>query len=847
MVPVTGHTHGKAAADRSSGSFFIEKFARNVGRDVVYYQGSESDQRSGRKTSRSYFWAKDLGAAPAPFKPSGGDLVAMVDVCQYVDIPSFLVQHFRPMLLYTFQPSRVARDAGEYDFTFNRQNEVVYHVNGGATYEHEVWNYDTDSVIVHRTFAGKSWFSLWNWIPFVSVIYKIDKKQMDPDHQIILFSPVKRYWFLMSLLSRLVSSNPLKRLKVVHGDFLRLRHKTDKNVMISTGRVNELLCGETTVTADEAISSISRAIKSGLTTAHVKKMMPDNDEGMSVVYEFHSQKLPTASIITYSGAQDAGVRAFQYKPDNYDSEAKASMVSFMNPLVNGGFCPDICQNNAKQAVEGRITKVKSSSAPTKFLMRAMYEFTEMFYLHAGAGKGSLYPVEPEVVYQMQDKPTQRRILELAQFVTPHRMGKSFIKREAYPKITDPRIITVINGTDKYHYSRFIYSFAEVLKQQSWYAFGKNPVSISQRVVKILLEAKTATNTDFSRFDGSISEVPRILERIMMMYGFGDKFHDELNELLRSQQNLPCWVSGGKTDDGVFYESGLARASGSPETSAFNSVCNAFCAFLAFRMTKCEGAFIMANEAYVRLGEYGGDDGLTADVDVVIYARSAKMLGFSLDLENITRGEIGVKFLSRVYGPDVWYGDLTSMCDLRRTLAKFHLTVSMPMNVSNIDKLFDKAYAYYLTDAQTPIIGPFVSAIVSNCRPDYTFNNMCGSWNARYDDSVQYPNAHYPTSIEHPVRPEWMLGVAETEFEGFRVDLLTEWLLNFDGNITYFLSPPSNLTEDVVPIVKEPVVLQGEIIYPKRRDPRNTRGGQSTRETKPTHRGKRRMNTETQRK
>jgi hypothetical protein len=636
---------------------------------------------------------KDAQVTPGHFNPPHDAIQAIVDVDQYMDMPKFLIENFRPTLLYTFQPSTVAADRGEYNYTFNENNEVLYRVGGGAEYKHRVWNYDTDVITITSWFAGKSWFKLENWIPFVTACYQVDKKQMDDDHQVIALIPIKRWFGPLALLARLLQGRTLNYFNLFNSGFLRLTTHKNEGVYTSTGRPNSLLSGSIKAVEDAALASIARSTKSGLTMMHVKKFMPEDHLGAAIVYEFHAQKLPEKSVISYSGVKTDHVKSFQFSPNEYDSDAKKSLVSFMSPLIDNGFCPDLTVTNAKQAVEGRIVNVKSSSTPTKFIEKTVDEFVKLMYKAAGVGKNSLVPVEPEIVYERQNKPTQRRILELAEYVEGDREGKAFLKREAYPKITDPRIITTINGSDKYKYSRYVYAFSDnVLKNQSWYAFGKTPFEIATSVAEVCSYAKHVMNTDFSRFDGTISEVPRMLEKRIMLYGFEKQYTEEVLELMRSQQHLTCYLS--TLDGSVKYESGLARASGSPETAAYNSIVNAFTAYLAWRMTTDRGAFVDPMTAYNRLGVYGGDDGLSPDLETRIYQKAASKMGLRLDIEPVARDEYGVKFLNRLYGPHVWYGDPNSMCDIKRALSKFHLTVSMPSKISNEEKLRDKAYAYY---------------------------------------------------------------------------------------------------------------------------------------------------------
>jgi hypothetical protein len=716
---------------------------------------------------------KDTQVMPKLFSVGSNDIVSIVDVDQYVDMNWFMTEHFCPILLYTFQPGVCAADRGEYSYTFNKNNEVVYRVAGGAEYVHKVWNYDTDVITTTRLFAGKSWTNWRNWIPFVTTAYLVDKRQMDPDHQLIGLFPIKRWFGPLALIARYLKGKPLQRFSIVNGDFLRLTNHGPGGMTVSTGKIGSPLCGTITARQDAALASLARTTKSGLTLMHVKKIMPDDELGATYVYEFHSQKLPEATVVSYSGSRKDGVRGYQFNPMNYDPEAKHSLVSFMSPIIDGGFCPDITLDNAKQAIAGRITGVKSVTSVDRFMSRAIDEFSRILLGTAGVKKQSLIPYGYEEVYARQDRPTQRRILQQAEFVEGKNVGKNFMKREAYGKCSDPRIITTIEGSRKYRYSTFMYAFTdEVIKCQPWYAFGKTPLDVACRVGSVCSSAKQISNTDFSRFDGTISEVARALEKRCILAAFRPEYTDELLTLLRDQCGVDCYIS--VNDESVHYNSGLARLSGSPETSTFNSLVNAFTAFLAWRMTKLPtGGYVSAAEAYTRLGMYGGDDGITPDLQPSVYVRAATKLGLKLDIEPIPRGSRGVKFLNRIYGPEVWFGDVTSMSDPLRALSKFHLCVNMDTRTTDLTKLCEKAYAYYLSDRSTPVLGEFVSSVVRILPHQYRFRNLHGIWNAQYEELVQYPNG--VIDGENVYTPDWMVEEFQLAVPGFRHDIFRSWL------------------------------------------------------------------------
>ena len=173
-------------------------------------------------------------------------------------------------------------------------------------------------------------------------------------------------------------------------------------------------------------------------------------------------------------------------------------------------------------------------------------------------------------------------------------------------MTDPRAISQIEGPVKLAYSQFIYALSDALKGFEWYAFGKTPRKIAERIAQLCFRAEShADNTDYSRQDGRVNEVVRLFERMLMLALFHPSFHVEMLKLMRSQTGLRA-----RTTFGVKYDTGYARASGSPETSAFNTILNAFIAYLAFRMTRVDGRYLKPEEAWARLGIYGGDDSLT---------------------------------------------------------------------------------------------------------------------------------------------------------------------------------------------------------------------------------------------
>nr|UQB76064.1 RNA-dependent RNA polymerase [Flumine noda-like virus 19] len=295
---------------------------------------------------------------------------------------------------------------------------------------------------------------------------------------------------------------------------------------------------------------------------------------------------------------------------------------------------------------------------------------------------------------------------------------------------------------------------------------------------------------------------RELERIVLVRAFDAVYTPELHELHSSQFNQSAVGSFGSR-----YNTGTARASGSPETSAFNSLANAFVAFLTFRSMKVNDGYFTAEEAWGQLGIYGGDDGLTADVCAKTYASVASQLGMKLDVQQVSRGELGVSFLARTYGPDVWHGDNNSCCDLPRQISKIHVTVSLPQHVTPMAKLLEKARAYALSDINTPILGDFVGKIIGLAGIDTVMSTTIHQhiWNSDHQHEDQYPNQD----------AGWMTDYATQSLAPYEFSwtIFHDWLAGVK-RCEDMLSPPL-CCQPKQPAVEMEVIVDGDVLLPDR--------------------------------
>jgi hypothetical protein len=595
-----------------------------------------------------------------------------------------------------------------------------------------VWDYGVDTVTVVRRRLG---------VVTCMATYNVDRRQVSPDHYLILFSPIRKWSGFWCITSSQFFTGNLKHLNPLVGDFVRLECITKDGTEVSTALVGQKSASRTSRTVDDAIANLAAVGKINLTVGTVESML-----GKHLVEKSTAEIKQQAAILTRFHREHTGpiktrvfpvtdaVRRYQY--GDYEQEARPSMIAFMSPLIHEGFAPDRTYGNDQRGVKGRITDVVSTKDTTAFISRCMQDFVTALIPEPHLA----VPVTDDEVYEKQNRPTQIAKLKAAEVTTGpfKRYVASFAKTEAYSSAKDLRLISTINDVDKLNYSKYMYPLADHLKSFPWYAFGKTPFEIAETVARICQTAETVHKTDFHRMDGTIAPVLRELERMVLVRFYHTDYTADLIEIHGSQYNLRA-----RTSQGARYNTGTARLSGSAETTPFNTFDSLFSTYLTYRRQRLNGASTTHEYAWSRCtaGIYGGDDGLAPDLPGDIYVKACASLGLQVELEVVNRGDFGVQFLSRVYGPGVWHGDPNSCCDLMRQLSKIHLTAKLPDNVSPMMKLAQKARGFILSDAETPIIGQYALVAVNVTEDVETPESMSSarSWLSKFPADVQYPN------------------------------------------------------------------------------------------------------------
>jgi len=762
------HSHGESAAARSSGRVFSTKIAEKLGVPAYSYQMSSSDQYHKVSGYRDWRWSKDIPVEPRNDPETG--LSYMIDVDYYMEMGDYLAGRSEPSIVYTTQPSVVAKSTGDSVHYFDNENNLITHVSGGAVYMHQIWDYTCDSFIAVKRLFG---------IPVSVTHYLVDHRQVTSERKMVLFTPTGTWtgfssWFAMWW----IRGTELSPLKPVTNGWATLYKQTKQGLFVSVGRAGTY--GEATVPVAtlERMFASDRLSKQSANVGSIASWA-ESDRNVGVILADYIRENKGIKA-PYVANIEEGV--INYTADlKQDGESKDTIAPFMPAIVAGGcFAPGQDKATTTWGVESRVTNLKQVRSLE--LSNQQKKLARVFVSKV-VGNAKLSVVEYDDVYDNQQRRQQRAILEEASNVgeVVDDTIKSFMKREAYAKVGTPRVISTLPGLTKLEYSRYTLAASKHIKKFNWYAFRK-PTEIAERVSEIVSAASMVAETDFSRMDGHVTqEVRELIEEPIMIGLFGED--KEMLKWMREQYNKPGALNGKN------YETGFARASGSPETSLFNTILTAFISFCAM----CELGMSF-DKAWEALGVYGGDDGLvaipdrfTAEQADKAYQRAARNWGQVLKLDFKKRGE-PVQFLARFYGT-AWSGGRDSMSDVKRQLVKFHTTIALN-GMTATQKMADKARALLLTDKNTPILG----SLAKKCSvEDVQQSNNPEAWRvtnhwSKFEEQDQFPN-EYGT---------WMDDIIHTQMPDFDHEVFNNWILQGKPE-----SPPQCL--DLTPEFYKPEV------------------------------------------
>jgi len=696
-----------------------------------------------------HFWASDTSVLhndTTEITPE--HIVTQIDSDYYVDMNSRTYLPYNPQLIYTFDPTEVASKHTEYPaWTF--VDEATIEVTSPAEhYRHKLWNFTGNEIrLLHIR-------SIWN---AEFQIYELEKRRIDRTHSLVLVNPRVRYTGFYAYLARFwFGSKPLKRVNVGRGDYakMEIQHQEQEGTgkhTVSISRKGDTLASTCDILEYQQMFELTMRSKLGCTVPKVKTKTQLTDAPAALLTNYLNDlkkeiEGPKEWYKNYN--LEYAIRIHQYYPNTAaTTDPNPAVVAFANALFDACYVHSNELGSEIQAIESRLTKLIRP-----FTMTAKHtQYMDAFILRLVQSdiRHSLIPCDDDEVFEHQNKPTQQTILEYALEVNVsdgEPVISTFAKKEAAGKINDTRIISVGKPANKLRTSKYLYPFAKWLKKQKWYCFGKTPKELAEHLAKTAHHAKTMNCTDFSRMDGRKNIALRTFNYKLMVALFGPNHALEIRELYVEG----CHARGfTPTINGecFFFKTYMAWASGDPFTSSFNSVDNALIVFTGYvnkytddgKIQVDDDIFDLAYNEVVASANIAGDDTALANMPDTSIVQAATWWGHVLKSEVYTRGQAGVNFLARVYGPDLWEGDANSCTDLKRALSKLHVTPNLK-GFTPIENMSMKLTSLKFTDGDSPIIKELIDTwLMIGGKLADRYNSTFMSYWSQYEITNQYPN------------------------------------------------------------------------------------------------------------
>lgn len=707
------HSHPKAAALRNNADAALNAFLTLRGFTPYSIQLSHRDILNGVGGSLIHYHLQDQHAPERSDRITPEHIFKLVNVDYYIDWVQYLWMGM-PFVLYTFTPYEPCGQCDEYMWTTNLDNTITMTHTGGGVYRHQLWSYMTDHIVARY--------------PGLTITYDVE------------INRIHKHWSLVLIVPKTVtaaspfqrSSCSLQRQQLIVQSptictVAEANKRNEKNkILLASAEV--VPCALITHSAPEVTIAISKPglyaslvmdakLRATLDARMESKQLSiaDLSNLLSINY---GNDMRFAAAMVYT-AYPYGVRVGAHHTQKYsardlavsygkvdasfDPQRALTGLVLCNPILDSGFLPWRSKPNERWTSVERIEAVRNYQVHfnDKYL-----KYAGEFIVRLVPRKQSLVPLEVSDVMLLQNRPSQRinnlaAETNLATWLERFESQvKSFQKSEVYPAPKDPRNITTLPSEHCLMYSTFTLPFADVLKQTEWYVFGIHPDTVAMKVHELCSKSQTVTETDFSRFDGTHSFALYKLELALLLHCYDPMWHATITKIHHSMTSASARMSLG-----TMYTIGGSRLSGSADTSCMNSVDNAFVSYCAYRDMGYESV-----DAYSRLGLYGGDDGLTGDVNPSILERVCSDLG--LKMKAISRpSHCSTSLLGRKYPRP--HSSPGHMADLPRQLSKLHICPSRDPRIAQNPwiGLYNKASGYIATDRDTPILGAWCKAVL----------------------------------------------------------------------------------------------------------------------------------------
>jgi hypothetical protein len=706
--------HALSGAIRDAARRLIDEAIQTAG--GTKYELNPSTQSKATHRNHYHYAVGDLALDHRHDIPTGTSFIVGIDVDYYITEPEVVLQYMCPVVLHTFNPVKVSGLDADTPFTIS-DNVVDYRVSGGANWQHRVWDWCESGEFV----SSRVYLNWWQWIKTLPLrligmekvgYHKIHhcRPWIDcPDRALVYTTPQYTLW-RFKWLPHEITVRQLKHITYQDTNkpgWNRLTHIThDNKLMVSIGREGEHL---SVTIPKEHLEMLSGLTASQSVTAKLISLGYFDPVFTSMILQYFTGKKVNQSI---SPTIYKSIMPRVHWP--VTSEADVPDISarqYTRPILSDSMLVPMIRRweTMSESIERRVTFVVNKKLPSN----GIADMIDKFVTTLNRNIRNIHPLSIEETIDRLDKPSQQ--LQLKQVfetldVTPRALIDAFNKNE--PGMKSSRIIS---GFADIRFilqvSRYTLAYTDlVLKNEHnahWYYPGRTPQEIADGICDFVADCDgEVVETDFSNLDGRVSDwMQRNIAQRAMIQAFAPEYRDEIRSIMSKIIDCPAQAKRF----GFRYEPGPGVKSGSPTTTAHNTIYNAAVEFIALNISIPTAT---SEELFRLIGPKCGDDGVSRAIIQKSINKAASSLGLEVKVERYNP-EVGLCFLARVFVDPLTTN--TTMQDPLRTLRKLHITMRDP-TIPLPDAACDRVDGYLCTDSLTPLISDYCRMIIRLYEP-----------------------------------------------------------------------------------------------------------------------------------
>jgi hypothetical protein len=361
------HSHRESGSERNAATESMLACVRNMGLDP--YVISPSPRESEEEGSRHYFALADLNQKfrETPIKPTS--VFVMTDADYYVDLPALCSFH-RPILMYTFQPEKVAGEVKNGFFTIE-DDVVTYRVTGGKTVQHMVWDYNQDVVGTRDVdlnfweLLGSALITAAGFKPWIrGTVSHVDQYYLSEHRRIVAITP---FASVSQPVLRSVYGATLKRAQYTHGTLEKMNYLvyiSPDGPIASVGKPGDLASAELSLKRlQEVRTAHGEASATHLSdTVRRSKLEPGT---AATLHRFIKNSDATPMEVHKPGQMSRHYVCMvdeDSKTNRFDVGVEYARDFAPGPLTATAVFPAECAANSVASIKGRVTDPQAASA-----------------------------------------------------------------------------------------------------------------------------------------------------------------------------------------------------------------------------------------------------------------------------------------------------------------------------------------------------------------------------------------------------------------------------------------------------------------------------------------------------